>query len=140
MQAVTRLADSNDINFILNSFLRSMRPYPAFQFVPNEIYYTEQKKVLEGYMRANRPLILCSSEFPDQIFGYIIGVPNDTTHFVYIKYTYRQFGFAKRLMEEFHPDLYNKTIACTYTCRNWQAVSTKFKLIHNPFGAQHEAI
>jgi hypothetical protein len=135
MEAVTRLADPNDLNFILNSFLRSMRSYPEFQLVPNEIYYPEQKKVLERYMRANRPLVLCNSEFPDQIFGYIIGEKNLSIQFIYVKYTYRRFGFAKRLAAELHPDLGEKTIETPYACRNWSAVSTKFKLVHNPFGA-----
>ncbi len=137
MHPMTRLADVADLNFILNSFLKSLRAYPAFQHVPNDIYYYEQKRVLEQHLQAARPLILCNSEFPDQIFGYIIAVPDKVTYFIYIKYPYRQFGFAKRLLAEMHPNLGKKSIKASYVCRNWTELATKFNHIHSPFGGAH---
>lgn len=133
MRAVTRSADPADLNFILNSFLRSLRGYPSLRHVPNEVYYPEQKRVLEQYFKTSQIRVMCNSEIPDQIFGYIIGVPDQDTHFVYIKYPYRRFGFAKRLLEELHPSLYTKAIRASYTCRNWDDVSAKFKHLYNPY-------
>lgn len=133
MTAITRPADPADVNFILNSFLKSLRGYPAFEYVPNEIYYPAQKRILESHLRASQPIVLCNSEFPDQIFGYVLGVPNECTHFVYVKYPYRQFGFAKQLLEAMHPQLYTKTLKATYICRNWPALTNKFNHIHCPF-------
>jgi len=133
MRAVTRLADPSDLNFILNSFLKSLRAYPAFEHIPNDIYYVEQKIVLEEYISANRPIILCNSEDPDQIFGYIIGSTNKCTNFVYIKYPYRRFGFGTRLMLTLHPDILGKPIKASYTCRNWGVLSEKFNHVYSPF-------
>jgi hypothetical protein len=133
MQPVTRPADPSDLNFILNSFLKSMRSYPAYQHVPNEVYYSEQKKVLEQLIMSARPKILCNSEEPDQIFGYIIAQPDVETHFIYVKYPFRHMNFAQRLLEETHPNLYTKQIKASYVCRNWEKVAKKFNHIHNPF-------
>lgn len=133
MQAITRLADPSDLNFILNSFLKSLRAYPAFEHIPNDIYYVEQKIVLESYIMASRPIILCNSEDPDQIFGYIIGVPNVCTNFVYVKYPYRKFGFAKRLLLTLHTDELKSPLKASYTCRNWGLLSKKFNHVYSPY-------
>jgi hypothetical protein len=133
MQAITRLADPSDLNFILNSFLKSLRAYPAFEHIPNDIYYVEQKRVLEEFITAGRPIILCNSEDPDQIFGYIIGVPNVCTNFVYIKYPYRKFGFAKRLLLTLHTDWLRSPVKASYTCRNWGILSKKFSHVYSPY-------
>ena len=129
----TRPADPSDINFILNSFLRSLRSYPALKHVPNELYYYEQTRVVEKLLKESITLILCNPEIPDQIYGYIIANPNEETHFVYVKYTYRKFGFARKLLEAAHPLLYKKTLRASYTCRNWPEVSAKFRHIHSPY-------
>ncbi len=129
-----RPADASDVNFIMNSFLKSLRGYPGLRNVPNEIYYYEQTKALEALLRSSETLILCNPEVPDQIYGYIIAKPNKETHFVYVKYTYRKFGLARKLLEAAHPLLYKKTLKATYTCRNWPEVSAKFRHIHNPYG------
>lgn len=128
-----RPADPADLNFIMNSFLRSLRGYPGLKNVPNEIYYPEQSRRLEGLLRSSQTLVLCNSEIPDQIYGYVIAKPNRETHFVYVKFTYRKFGLARKLLEAIHPQLYKKTIIATHTCRNWDEVSAKFRHIHNPF-------
>jgi GNAT superfamily N-acetyltransferase len=128
-----RPAEPTDLNFIINSFLRSLRGYPGLKSMPNELYYYEQTKKLDGLIRASKVLVSCNPEIPDQIYGYVIGVPNKETHFVYVKFTYRKFGLARKLMEALHPQLYNKTLVATHTCRNWEEVSAKFRHIHNPF-------
>ena len=128
-----RHVDEADLNFIFNSFLRSLRGYPEFAQVSNEDYYSGQKLELEQYLRSHTTLVLCNPEDPGHIFGYIIALPDEATIFVYVKYTYRKFGFAKLLLEAAHPSLYNKTIKAAYTCRNWAAVSTKFRHLFNPY-------
>jgi GNAT superfamily N-acetyltransferase len=101
--------------------------------VPNELYYYEQTRVVEKLLKESITLILCNPEIPDQIYGYIIANPNEETHFVYVKYTYRKFGFARKLLEAAHPLLYKKTLRASYTCRNWPEVSAKFRHIHSPY-------
>lgn len=127
-----RQADPADLNFIMNSFLKSLRGYPGLKDVPNEIYYYEQSKRLESLLRSSQTLVMCNPEMPDQIYWYVIAVPNKETHFVYVKFTYRKFGLARKLLEAVHPLLYKKTIMATHTCRNWPEVSAKFRHIHNP--------
>jgi hypothetical protein len=122
-----------DLNFIINSFLRSLRSYPAVKHVPNEEYYKSQKQLLEHYLLTSVTLVMCNPDDPSHIFGYIIGEPDEDTVFVYVKYTYRKFGFARKLLEALHPGLYHKTLKALYTCRNWETVSAKFRHIHSPY-------
>jgi len=133
MKPVIRPIEASDINFIFNSFLRSLRGHPEFAHVSNEDYYPGQKAQLEKHLKTAQTLVLCNSEDPGHLFGYIIAKPDEETVFVYIKYTYRKFGFAKLLLEAIHPSLYAKTIAAAYTCRNWRAVSVKFRHVFNPY-------
>ena len=128
-----RHAEPADLNFIMNSFLRSLRGSPGLKSIPNEIYYYEQSRRLENLLRSSTTLVACNPELPDQIYGYVIGTPNKETHFIYIKFTYRKLGLARKLLEAFHPQLYKKTLVATHTCRNWSEVSAKFRHIHNPF-------
>lgn len=133
MIPIIRHIEGADINFVLNSFLRSLRGHPNFKHIPNEVYYPEQKITLDRYLRSCDTLILCNPEVPDQIFGYVIGRPNTETVFIYVKYPYRKFGFAKRLLETLHSDLYTKTLRAAYTCRNWNEVSAKIRHIYHPY-------
>ena len=133
MRAIIREIDPGDINFVLNSFMRSLRNYPAYKNVPNEVYYPHQKKVLGHLLKNKTVLVLCNSELPDQIFGYIIGSKNIETNYVYIKYPYRKFGFATKLMHALHPDLGNRTLIASYTCRDWPTISQKYRHVYNPF-------
>ena len=133
MIPIIRPAEPSDLNFILNSFLRSLRAYPPLKHVSNEVYYPSQKTVLERHLMNSHTLVLCNPEDPAHIFGYVIGNPDRDTVFIYVKYTYRKFGFARRLMEALHPSLYNKTLDATYTCRNWPEVSAKFRHVHCPY-------
>jgi hypothetical protein len=125
--------DETDLNFIFNSFLRSLRSYPEFGQISNEDYYAGQKKELEKYLRTAETRVLCNPDDPSHIFGYVIGVPDQETIFIYVKYTYRKFGFAKLLLENLHPNLYTAPIKAAYLCRNWPEVSAKFKHLFNPY-------
>lgn len=131
MIPMIRSADPADLNFIINSHLRSMRTHPAFKRIPNEKYFTKQKEVLRDHLIAQKTLVLCNPEDRGHIFGYVIGVPDERTFFIYIKHTYRKFGLAKRLLEALHPNLMAVTIKAAYKSKNWAAVSVKFRHIHS---------
>ncbi len=133
MKAVIRKADKSDLNFILNSFLRSQRSNKRFENVVNELYFPEQSRILQELLMGSKTYILCNSEHPDHLFGYIIGVPDKLTHFVYIKYPYRKTGFGRKLMEYMHPSLYQKTLQASYSCVGWSDLSAKFRHLYNPF-------
>lgn len=133
MIPIIRQIEGADLNFVLNSFLRSLRGHPNLRHIPNEVYYPEQKLTLDRYIRSCHTLVMCNPEVPDQIFGYVIGTPNIETVFVYVKYPYRKFGFAKRLLETLHPALYTTTIKAAYTCRGWAEASAQFRHIYHPY-------
>jgi len=133
MTPITRPVEPSDLNFILNSFLKSMRAYPEFQHIPNQVYYPALKNELINALSENSSIVLCNSEDPDQIFGYVIFTPDVSTYFIYVKYPYRQLGMARRLLMRAHPNLIQHPISATFTMKNWDIVSRKFNLVHNPY-------
>jgi hypothetical protein len=133
MQAIVRKADRADLNFILNSFLRSQRSNKRFENIVNELYFPEQTKVLQQLLRSSKTLVLCNSEHPDHLFGYVIGMPDKVTHFIYMKFPYRKMGYGRKLIEAMHPQLYKKTIEASYSCPGWPELSAKFRHLYNPY-------
>jgi GNAT superfamily N-acetyltransferase len=133
MRAIVRKADPADMNFILNSFLRSQRSNKRFENVINEIYFPEQTRVMHSMLRGSKVLVICNSEHPDHLFGYVVGSPDKTTHFIYVKHPYRKMGLGRKLMEHLHPSLYKKTLQASYSCPGWPELSSKFRHLFNPY-------
>ncbi len=101
---VLRPAESGDISFIFNSFLKSYRDGEAVRSVPNTVYYAEQHKVIEKILQ--RPQILvsvaCCPEDHSEIYGFVICEYRDNTaiiHWCYVKFALRGFGVAKSLLD-----------------------------------------
>lgn len=104
LDLVLRPMNKLDENFILNSWLQSARKHPEFINISNQVYYKEYAKFIQKVIK-NGCTVLCNLQDPNSIYGYIVAdQDNKLVHFIYIKYSFRKFGFAKKLFELIQPD------------------------------------
>ncbi|MCB0801755.1 MAG: hypothetical protein KDB74_01540 [Flavobacteriales bacterium] len=102
---VLRRHKKADENLILNSWLRSARNHPEFSPMSNELYYKEYALRIQNYLENAECYVLCEFTDPDHIYGYIVfDSEKKLIHFIYIKFPFRKFGFAKKLLELVAPD------------------------------------
>ena len=89
-----------DSDFVYNTYLKSQRKY--WMNVPQNVYYKEQANILRLILLKHRTKIACSSEKPDQIFGWAAAdITKSTLHFAYVKQDFRGLGIFTKLMQEF---------------------------------------
>lgn len=102
---IIRRHKKDDENFILNSWLKSARKHTEFYSVSNEIYFKEYAVIIQNYLTSCECFVLCDLLDQNNIYGYIVfDSEKKLIHFVYIKFPFRKFGFAKKLFELVAPD------------------------------------
>lgn len=126
-----------DLNFILSTWLKSYKQSEFALHIPNQIYYPHQQKLIESIIthEHNRITILCNSEDPAQIIGYIVySIKHPIIYYTYIKHAFRKFGFGKFLfsaVSNIHPEA--ESIKVTHKPKRWVKTSKKYKLVYNPY-------
>lgn len=136
-----RPAKASDYSFISNSYLKSYRTAPEAQFMMNDVYYPEHVKRLEFMTKTGKTFVACASDDPDQILGYlIIGKAHswDVIHYLYVKYPFRHIGIAKALVGHASPNFGMGMTLISHLPKNYNAVSTKYKLVFDPQYARGE--
>lgn len=94
-----------DLNFILNSWLKSYRnSYYAIK-IPNQIYYQEQKALISNLLGKSQVVVAVNQEDSSQILGFImfeIGKISLTPviHYIYVKSPFRKLGIGTELLQE----------------------------------------
>jgi ribosomal protein S18 acetylase RimI-like enzyme len=113
-----RPANSEDVSFIYNSWLKQYRERSRFASpIHPKIFYDRHHKVLERILAVTSTQVLVCSpkENPETILGYLVftnaNVP--ILHFVYVKAAFRRLGIASALFKDAQLDP-NK---CVYTHR-----------------------
>ena len=92
-----RLGKEEDFNFVISSWLKSSRH--RFKQLTNEDYFDPYKeKIIDLLQEAD--VVVMEDEENDLILGFIAFTPEDTVHYVYVKYAFRKMGIAKALIEE----------------------------------------
>ena len=94
---ITRPPTPEDINFILNSWLKSNRY--RIKNIDNNTYYTLYKNHIIKLLQSSEVLIAVNQEDPTQILGYLV-VEDNTCNYVYVKYCYRKLGIVKLLRQQ----------------------------------------
>lgn len=120
-QLYIRTEMPSDINFILNSWLKSYRNSKKTKKMTNDEYYTKQSKLIFELLQSSQIRVACNPEDIKQIFGYIVYEVSGVVHFAYTKQVYRKFGVLKALLVQ--ANLYNKPIVCTH----WLSKCKEFK-------------
>ena len=109
MQVKIRTPEIEDLPFLFNSWLKSYRPSPAVRNVPNDVYFVNHHKLIEGIFKApeGRVYIACNPEDHEEIYGYVVGehitLPTNQMaaiiHWVYCKQKVRNHGIGSQLVE-----------------------------------------
>lgn len=97
---------STDVDFLISSWTKSYRQSYFAQKIPNEIYFTEHKKIIARRFQDSSALIAYHDRDEDQICGYIVYAPAKhrtaclLVHYVYVKHPFRRLGVGKALLSE----------------------------------------
>jgi len=114
-----------DINFILNSWLKSTEKCPIFHKVPNEIFFTEQRKRIIHVLEEGSVRIICDPDDQDQIYAYLVYEFKDPVlllHYLYTKRPYRKLGLSRLLL---------------LTTPKAQMTMHTFRFVSKGFGSDH---
>tara|TARA_R110002126_G_scaffold287977_1_gene441119 strand:- start:310 stop:711 length:402 start_codon:yes stop_codon:yes gene_type:complete len=125
---IFRPASADDMNFILNSWLKSYKDSVICENIPANIYYEEHKKTVETHIANSSIIMAVNPEDPDQIFGYCVYEAPMTLHYMYVKYPFRKFGIGKDLyLEAGSPTI------VSHLPRDYKTLKKKYGLIYTPY-------
>jgi GNAT superfamily N-acetyltransferase len=132
-----RPANSEDVGFIFNAWLKSFRNSDLSKDIANEVYYSEHHKVIENLLKTYEVLIACNQDDLTQIYGFICAGSTDnifTVNYIYVKHTFRRMGIGLALLNAFE---HNDEYAAIYThkTRCAPAIAKKFNFIYHPYVA-----
>lgn len=99
-----RFGQSTDLNFIYNSWLKSVADTFFAHGMPKKIYYDLHAEVIKDLLECSRVIVAVNPEDSEHIFGFIVYHPDYQhnrliLHFVYVKQPYRQLGVANKLKQ-----------------------------------------
>lgn len=137
-----RAPRQEDLNFILNSFLRSQRDIGDNALIAQDAYYSTAgaKAKIVGILQHAEVLVACNPDDPDQIYGYCVYDRPATLHAVYCKQFMRGNGLATLLVEHCLPDFGSTPTKVTSLCRDYRRRAEKHRLTYDPYPQerQHE--
>lgn len=103
-----RAAEKDDKNFVIHSWLRSLRSFePFYRTMTGETFFREHTKRVENALDRGYCLVVCPRDHPKIIAGYIVWetrIDDTIIHYVYIKEQYRKMGIASLLMDTVNTD------------------------------------
>lgn len=129
-----RAACNDDLNFILNSWLKSNRKTHKTE---SKVYYEYYSQVVIELLRRSQTLVVVQEEYPDIIVGYLCfeytrSIP--TLHYLYVKELWRNRGVAQMLLNSVLSSP-NQLCICTHqTPASKKYLSDRYKSsIYNPY-------
>jgi hypothetical protein len=128
-----------DRDFIISSYLKSFRTSGENTRMTNDVYFYNFSKIIEKLLDRVKCLIACDIDDSSHIYGYILYEFVDDipiVHYIYVKYTYRFMGIAKRLFENSMLD--EETVVVSHINKIYDVLSKKYpkKFRYNPFVRQ----
>lgn len=130
-----RLNTPADESFIYDSWLKSYQEQNRdFKRMGIRTYYAGYKKILMGILDSALVVIACNPDDKDQIYGFIVAEADaDIVHYLYVKYTFRKLGIARRLLLNVHPELREKPLIHTFANPISDKKQSEYLLTYNPF-------
>lgn len=128
-----REARVDDVNFIINSWIKSFEKY--MYLVPKPMYYAGQRKLITRVMARGKCFVASNHENRDQIFGWIIYesiADTEVLHYVYVKHPYRRYGIGNQLLQIMRRDNSIPCIATSIT-PYLDYVKKKWNIVYNPY-------
>lgn len=87
---VVRAARPTDANFIFSTWLRDLRKADGGP-LPDDLWFPAHRELINRVLGDTQTvcLVVCPSDEPDEILGYIVAEPNEVLWWVYLKPRYR---------------------------------------------------
>lgn len=92
--------------------MRGSRPFDGVD--PNW-FSAAQHALIEKLLRVSVVLVACHPDHPDQVFGYLVGDPEERyLHWLYVRHDFRRCGIASQLLAQAYGDA-PITVTCNVT-------------------------
>jgi GNAT superfamily N-acetyltransferase len=103
-----------DLNFILNSWLKSFKPSYYAGSIPDDMYWDVYESVFRRILKNSDVNVACDPESEYTIYGYSVTEDLDVpvVHWIYVKQPFRSLGIAKDLVNA--SDLFNRDSYYTF--------------------------
>lgn len=127
-----RDAEASDISFIYDSFMKSYKADgPLGKITTKRVFFQEFPQVIDRILSTSKVQIMCLSEEPKIIVGYIIFQPQ-LIHYIFVKEPFRRNGIAKTLKS--HALGLNDSFTYTHITHHVKKLLTKYPdALFNPF-------
>jgi len=126
----------SDIAFIFSSWLRAYRNSYAVRDITQNVYYSEQHKIVERCITKGSTLVLSALEDPATIYGYLnfeIVQGQFVLHFAYIKQDFRKLGLFKSLLKATKHDFTGAGLYTHRVPKTFNILESKYNLIYHPY-------
>ena len=130
-----RVALEADAPFIFNSWLKSFRENGLARPVSQEIYFTEQHKLIEKLLKRGTTVIACDPKDVSNIYGWACFEQLEgvfTVHYVYVKHSFRALGIGRELLKESAHDFANASIFTHWTTAALK-LHEKYNMLYHPY-------
>lgn len=116
MKVIYRPANERDIPFVLSSWLKSYRQSEFAQPMPNEIYYDNHTQIIKNILSKAYTIMICDPDDDNHIYGFICAenTNKQILHYMYVKYTYRNFKICENALMTFFPDFKKENLYLTH--------------------------
>lgn len=127
---IYRPAQTEDIPFILDSWLKSWRVCDAAGTIRNDLYYATQRATIEGLIGRGAEFIVASpTNKPEHILGWVCYEHNPEfalVHYLYVKDPYVRLGLQAELVERVpgpRPGAFtHRYRQVLETCKGWRHI------------------
>lgn len=135
-----RVGTEADAPFIFSSWLRSFRQARSNHLVSPEVYFANQKAIVERILSATHLVVgvLANPDDREHIIGYVVAewVPGGfVIHWLYVKATFRRMGFADVLLRVIEGMAAGSPLRCSHLSPNdefFRRITSKYAITYNP--------
>ena len=124
-----RPATEADMNFVINSWLKTQRDVGHHAYMSNPVYFGHYRDQVVAKLAASTTTIACEPEHPEHIFGYIVR-GDGCIHMLYVKHDFRKLGIARQLVET--TGGLAKPQYVTEVRTGWETWRSKYGLVYDP--------
>lgn len=131
-----RTLNDSDFPMIFNFWAKKIYESYPMHFVPQEIFFPAQEKVIKNCLHKYQTLVLSFLDDPSQIIGFInyfffSGIL--IINWAQIRGPFRQQGIMGGIINNLYPDSKKKIIILTQFSKYFQKLNHKYNLIYDPF-------
>lgn len=130
-----RAPSNEDLNFILNSWLKSFRNSSFGSPQCNAVYYKNQQLLIKALLSQNLITVACSEQDDNHIYGYCVFnyLPGDILciHYLYTKFSFRKMGIARRIVDSIQK--VDMPVLYTHHTKFAELLKNKLSIIYDPY-------